>query len=197
MTEENAVFFDVLQKALPPALDGAEDPTPPPNSKPAAALPTAVDDVANSHTSHGDHKTRISPKTTSKNSSHKSHSSSSTSKHSRPPSAQKSHDKVPSTKNSDQIQATPPPPVVANGDLHLARPSSAGKVHLPTGKKQATVKAVPRSEPPLSPAGIDKVQKERERERENELGGAYLDSGCCNIKGTYIVANTFFFAPSL
>lgn len=162
VTEENAVFFDVLQKALPPAVDGAEDPTPPPNSKSAAALPTAVDDVANSHTSHGDHKTRISPKATSKNSSHKSHSSSSTSKHSRPPSAQKSHDKVPSTKNSDQIQATPPPPVVANGDLHLARPSSAGKVHLPTGKKQATVKAVPRSEPPLSPAGIDKQYRAQE-----------------------------------
>ena len=49
-------------------------------------------------------------------------------------------------------------PPLSSGDI--ARPSSASKVHLPSGKKQAAVKAVPRSDlpPPMSqPDARDKV----------------------------------------
>ena len=49
-------------------------------------------------------------------------------------------------------------PPVSTGDI--ARPSSASRVHLPSGKKQAAVKAVPRSDlpPPLSQSDArDKV----------------------------------------
>lgn len=55
------------------------------------------------------------------------------------------------------FEHTPESPVSA-GDV--ARPSSASKVHLPSGKKQAAVKAVPRSDlPPLlsQPDARDKV----------------------------------------
>ena len=45
--------------------------------------------------------------------------------------------------------------VVANGDI--GRPMSAGKVHLPSGKKQATVKAVPREDQPLNSPTVEKV----------------------------------------
>lgn len=60
-----------------------------------------------------------------------------------------------SLSNHKLQENTPSGPVAANGDV--GRPASAGKVHLPSGKKQATVKAVPREDQPPNSPVQDKV----------------------------------------
>ena len=170
MAEENTFYFDVLQKALPQeegksAEEGSREKT----------TATSQDDSLLNPDQRGG---KVSPKVTAGTKNTQKTQSSSGSRHTRGGSVNRSQDqkvsansKPPSTQdnpkeNSVHGGATPGP--VANGDI--VRPSSAGKIHLPSGKKQAAVvKAVPRSDPP-SPSSSPQLPAAEAEAKDKVIG---------------------------
>lgn len=171
VTEENSIFFDILQKALPAPTpeetpdspqQGADDGPHTSNSSNhtvsnhhSSSQSAAVSvEHHQPHSGGGKSGNKISPKSSNgSNSKTSQKSQSSSSSRHRPntglrssSSSQESKDSSLS-KSSDPGSPTGASGSVPNGDLP-PRPPSAGKVHLPTGKKQATVKAVPRVDQP-------------------------------------------------
>lgn len=118
---------------------------------------SGVEEVGPATASSGEQKHKVSPKATANGKPAQRTQTTALPKHGRSSSAAKNMEQKttsvtkPHTDQNSLSSATPP---VANGDV--VRPSSAGKVHLPTGKKQAAVKAVPRSEPPAPPTAAEK-----------------------------------------
>ena len=107
--------------------------------------------------SSGEQKHKVSPKATANGKPAQRTQTTALPKHGRSSSATKNMEQKTASvtkPHSDQNSSSGATPPVANGDV--VRPSSAGKVHLPTGKKQAAVKAVPRSEPPAPPTAAEK-----------------------------------------
>lgn len=149
VAEENTFYFDVLQKALPQeegklTEEGHREKT---------------DDSAHSSDQKGEQKAKISPKPPAGTKNMHKTQSTSGSRHTRGGSVNRSQDQKVSmnakppltphdTPKENGVHAagvTPEP--VANGDI--VRPSSAGKIHTASGRRQAAVvRAVPRSDPP-------------------------------------------------
>lgn len=158
--EENSVYYSVLQKALPP-----ED-LPDDQSSMSEDTPPSLSNsnhVGSIHHSNSDKSNKPSPKASlslnnsSKQSQRSQSSSSSKHRSSSGVRNSQSANHKPSETSSSGVQLGH---MVANGDVPTGRPMSAGKVHLPSGKKQATVKAVPREEQPSAPPTQDKVCEE-------------------------------------
>ena len=158
--EENSVYYGVLQKALPPEELPDDQSSTSEDTPPSLANSNHVGSI---HHSNSDKSIKPSPKASlslsnSSKQGQRSQSSSS-SKHRSSSGVRNSHDSKssnhkPSENSSSGVQSGH---MVANGDVPTGRPMSAGKVHLPSGKKQATVKAVPREEQPSAPPTQDKV----------------------------------------
>ena len=161
ISEENSVYFDILQRALP------QEPTT--TTEENKDIKNGLDDgtsatvtsSTNVQSDHRDSKPRVSPKNNhggggtlggGKN-HHRDRIGSSSGRHNRSSGTRLQDNKSTSGKsqhtqsindNHNQISGHGPATVAtANGDL--PRPSSAGKVHVVGGKKQLAVKAVPRS----------------------------------------------------
>ena len=152
MAEENSFYFELLQKALPQEESKLLD-----DGNGRERSGSGVEEVGPATASSGEQKHKVSPKATANSKPAQRTQTTALPKHGRSSSAAKNTEqKTPSvTKpHSDQNSSSSATPPVANGDV--VRPSSAGKVHLPTGKKQAAVKAVPRSEPPAPPTAAEK-----------------------------------------
>ena len=152
MAEENSFYFELLQKALPQEESKLLD-----DGNGRERSGSGVEEVGPATASSGEQKHKVSPKATANGKPAQRTQTTALPKHGRSSSATKNMEqKTPSvTKpHSDQNSSSSATPPVANGDV--VRPSSAGKVHLPTGKKQAAVKAVPRSEPPAPPTAAEK-----------------------------------------
>ena len=158
ITEENLIYFDILQKALPQESGK----TPEDNVKEKSS----VEEVSNSgQTSEQtkDTKPKVSPKAAqSGKSSSRERTGSSSGRHGKSGSSRAAEhrsnvNKVQSTNDQSVPSAASVP--VPNGDV--PRPSSAGKVHVVGGKKQLAVKAVPRSDQPLASASTVDAVKEK------------------------------------
>lgn len=118
---------------------------------------SGVEEVGQATASSGEQKHKVSPKATANGKPAQRNQTTALPKHGRSSSAAKNMEQKTTSvtkPHSDQNSSSSATPPVANGDV--VRPSSAGKVHLPTGKKQAAVKAVPRSEPPAPPTAAEK-----------------------------------------
>ena len=152
MAEENSFYFELLQKALPQEESKLLD-----DGNGRERSGSGVEEVGPATASSGEQKHKVSPKATANGKPAQRNQTTALPKHGRSSSAAKNMEQKtasvtkPHTDQNSSSSATPP---VANGDV--VRPSSAGKVHLPTGKKQAAVKAVPRSEPPAPPTAAEK-----------------------------------------
>ena len=153
IAEENSVYFDILQKALP------QEPSQQENERDKVSVEEGTVTAGNGHSDHRDGRPRISPKGShgggggggGKSSNRERISSSSGGKHGRSGGSRvqdhrsnSSSSKTQSTNDHNHQTAHGAATVaMPNGDL--PRPSSAGKVHVVSGKKQLAVKAVPRS----------------------------------------------------
>ena len=170
IAEENALYFEILQKALP------QEPTK--LSEENEKDKGLVDDVSvpvlnsqNQLTDHRDGKPRISPKATSSSGGGVSGSSggknmnrerptSSSGRHNRwggsRPHDHRSNSKsqLNSTSDNQNHQPVQNSSTIAAPNGDLPQPSSAGKVHVVGGKKQLAVKAVPRSNQPSQTAVV-------------------------------------------
>ena len=147
--EENSVYYGIIQKALP------QEDIPDDQSSVSEDTPPSL---TNGIHSNG-HLNKPSPKAATSTPPKQSVRSqnSNTGKHRNSNNVKTSHETKPLSnhKSPPENSNSPSGQVVANGDV--GRPMSAGKVHLPSGKKQATVKAVPREEQPLTSPVQDKV----------------------------------------
>ena len=157
IAEENAVYFDVLQKALPQEPSRTSDE----NDKDRIAVEEGAMSSSGVQSDHRDGRPRISPKTNhgggmgggggGKMSNHRERlSSSSGGKHNRSGGVKTQDHRSNSSKQqvsqqSDHQSLSQGSSVVATPNGDIPRPSSAGKVHVVSGKKQLAVKAVPRS----------------------------------------------------
>ena len=143
VAEENSFYFELLQKALPQEEN--------------KLLDDVVEEIGPAIVSSGEQKHKVSPKPAANSKPAQRTQATSFTKHGRFSSGTKSMEQKAASvtkPHPDQNSSSGATPPVANGDV--VRPSSAGKVHLPTGKKQAAVKAVPRSEPPAPPTAAEK-----------------------------------------
>ena len=146
VAEENTFYFDLIQKALPQEETKLAE-----NGNGRERTGSGAEDVAQGSANSGEQKQKVSPKASSKLAQKTQVVASP--KHGRSNSGAKNTDqRATSVTKPDQNLPSGATPPVANGDV--VRPSSASKVHLPTGKKQATVKAVPRNEPPAPPTDL-------------------------------------------
>jgi len=146
VAEENSFYFDLIQKALPQEETKLAE-----NGNGRERTGSGAEDVAQGSANSGEQKQKVSPKASSKLAQKTQVVASP--KHGRSNSGAKNTDqRATSVTKPDQNLSSGATPPVANGDV--VRPSSASKVHLPTGKKQATVKAVPRNEPPAPPTDL-------------------------------------------
>lgn len=169
ISEENALYFEILQKALPqePTKHAEE------NEKDKSLVddvPVPVLNSQNQTADHRDSKPRISPKATnsggvsgggSGKNTNRDRSSSSSGKHSRS-GGSRAHDhrsnssksQFQSTSDQQNHQLVQNSSTLATPNGDVPRPSSAGKVHVVGGKKQLAVKAVPRSNQPSQTAVV-------------------------------------------
>ncbi|XP_064404993.1 macoilin-like [Halichondria panicea] len=149
VVEENSVYYGIIQKALP------QEDIPDDQSSVSEDTPPSL---TNGIHSNG-HLNKPSPKAATSTPPKQSVRSqnSNTGKHRNSNNVKTSHETKPLSnhKSPPENSNSPSGQVVANGDV--GRPMSAGKVHLPSGKKQATVKAVPREEQPLTSPVQDKT----------------------------------------
>ena len=228
VAEENSHFFDVLQKALPPHEEPPEDT----NNRDKTGV-TADDTVQNSD-QKTEQRGKVSPKPPSGSSSsgkppskgtsatpkHKGNSlsrsdqktvSSMKQEHSKPHDQRlvygkqengKSMDRVVVKQEQSLLAGTTTGAAVQNGDI--VRPSSASK--LLSGKKQATVRAVPRSDlpPPVTPPEpekdktrvlLDGLQAELKSERhlrsEADLTASQLEMEIKKLKADLQVSESY------
>ena len=152
MAEENSFYFELLQKALPQEETKLLD-----DGNGRERSGSGVEEIGPATGSSGEQKHKVSPKATANGKPAPRTQTTAPPKHGRSSSATKNMEQKTASvtkPHSDQNSSSGATPPVANGDV--VRPSSAGKVHLPTGKKQAAVKAVPRSEPPAPPTAAEK-----------------------------------------
>ena len=120
-----------------------------------------MEEIGPANATSGEQKQKVSPKPAANSKPAPRTQATALTKHGRSSSGTKSMEQKAASvtkPHPDQNSSGATPPV-ANGDV--VRPSSAGKVHLPTGKKQAAVKAVPRSEPPAPPTAAEKDKVRR------------------------------------
>lgn len=156
IAEENSLYFDILQKALPQEASK--------NSEDSAKEKNSVEEISATGQSldHSrDGKPRVSPKAAQGGkSSSRERTGSSSGRHNKSSSSRAAEHRSNSSKAqppSDQVAPGSAGVSVPNGDV--PRPSSAGKVHVVGGKKQLAVKAVPRSDQPqASAATVDAVK---------------------------------------
>ncbi len=140
------MYYSIIQKALPP-----EDIPDDQSSVSEDSPPTLSNGVNNSHVNKSLHKTAISATPKQNQRSQNSNSG----KHRNSNNVKSSHE-LKSLSNHKGPENPPSGLVATNGDI--GRPVSTGKVHLPSGKKQATVKAVPREDQPTTSLPVqDKV----------------------------------------
>ena len=152
VAEENSFYFELLQKALPQEENKLLDDG---NSRERSG--SGVEEIGPANASSGEQKHKVSPKPAANSKPAQRTQATAFTKHGRSSSGTKSMEQKAASvtkPHPDQNSSSGATPPVANGDV--VRPSSAGKVHLPTGKKQAAVKAVPRSEPPAPPTAAEK-----------------------------------------
>jgi len=134
--EENSIYFGILQKSLP-------------QEELADEQSTTSEDAPISLSNQTDKPNKSSPKAATSVPKQGTKSQNSTSGKHRSSSNGRNDTKLLSNHKTLENGTVSSGQVVANGEP--VRPMSAGKVHLPSGKKQATVKAVPREDQPLTP----------------------------------------------
>ena len=169
IAEENALYFEILQKALPQEPSKLADE----NDKDKGLVEDVSVPVLNSQNQPADHrdgKPRISPKATSSGGGVSGSSGGKNVNRERPTSSSGRHNRwggsrphdhrsnsksqLNSTSDNQNHHPVQNSSTIAAPNGELPQPSSAGKVHVVGGKKQLAVKAVPRSNQPSQTAVV-------------------------------------------